>query len=258
MRQKRLGLPLEYKKLPQYFDAWNINENTEKTNEIIAKLLKSHNVKAVLDLTCGTGSQVFYLAKQGFNVTGVDVSSPLLDIARKRALKEKYDVKFIDGDMRTLKVGYFDAVITIFNAVGHLTKLGFAKAIRNIYKNLKERGIYIFDILNRDSMTEETVANLAYYVHKKIGSTQILATQCSTFDKANGVLTSYNSYLIQKKADRPERFYNKFSLQIYTAEELKALLAENGFEVLAQSALDSAEFIKDKSLNILTVARKNK
>jgi hypothetical protein len=50
--------------------------------------------------------------------------------------------------MRTLKIGLFDAVITISNAVGHLTKAGFEKAMRSINKNLKEGGIYIFDIFN--------------------------------------------------------------------------------------------------------------
>jgi SAM-dependent methyltransferase len=49
---------------------------------------------------------------------------------------------------------YFDAVITIFNAVGHLTKSGFEKAIRNIHRNLNAGGIYVFDILNLEAMTD--------------------------------------------------------------------------------------------------------
>ena len=50
--------------------------------------------------------------------------------------------------MRTINVGNFDAAITIFNAVGHLTKAGFSKTMRNIHRNLNDEGIYIFDILN--------------------------------------------------------------------------------------------------------------
>lgn len=48
--------------------------------------------------------------------------------------------------MRDIKVGSFDAVITIFNAVGYLTKKGFEKAMRNIYNNLNNNGLYVFDI----------------------------------------------------------------------------------------------------------------
>ena len=67
-----LGLPMEYQQKPEYFDADNIDENTESKNAFIEKLLKAQNVKTVLDMTCGTGSQVFYLAKRGYEVIGSD------------------------------------------------------------------------------------------------------------------------------------------------------------------------------------------
>lgn len=257
MSKVKLGLPLEYKKLPEYFDAHNICDDTDSKNSVIENLLRSHKVKTVLDLTCGTGSQVFFLAKRGYHVTGADFSPALLEIARERASNEKIDVKFIDGDMRTLKVGHFDAVITIFNAVGHLTKAGFEKALKNIHRNLKDGGLYVFDILNLEAMTDNVVADLAMHTHKKIGETQIHALQCSSIDINKGLLTSYDSCMIQKNANNPQRFNHKFSLQIYTAKELREMLARNGFETIRQSGMDGSEFVDDKTLNILNVARKN-
>ncbi len=256
MKKHTLGLPLEYQKLPEYFDAWNINDSTQAKNAVIEKLLKAQNVTTVLDLTCGTGSQVFFLEKCGYKVTGADFSPALLEIARKRAHDEKIDVQFIDGDMRTLKVGKFDAVITIFNAVGHLTPAGFAKTMRNIHRNLNPGGIYVFDILNLQAMTDQVVANFAYYVHKKVGDTQILATQCSTLDRDAGILMSYDHIMIQKNAEKPQRFYNEFSLQIYTAQELQEMLVANGFEIVAQYGMDGEKFEKHTTQSILTVARK--
>ena len=179
MRKGRLGLPLEYKRRPEYFEAHNIGDDTNAKNGVIEKLLKTHKVRTVLDLTCGTGSQVFFLAKHGYEVTGADFSPALLERARKRAQNEKKDIRFIDGDMRTLKVGAFDAIITIFNAVGHLTKAGFEKAMRNICQNLKEGGIYVFDILNLEAMTDRAVVDLAMHVSKKVGDSQIYQIQCS-------------------------------------------------------------------------------
>lgn len=256
MTIRNLGLPLEYKKLPQYFDAWNINEDTRAKNSVIEKLLKQSGVKTVLDLTCGTGSQVFFLLEHGYQVVGADFSPELLKIARKQAQAQKLKVKFIDGDMRTLRVGQFDAVISIFNAVGHLSKAGFSKAIKNAAHNLKNGGIFVFDIFNLEAMTDKVVAELACYVHKKINNTQILSTQCSTIDRANGILTSYDSYMIQKDILKPEIFSNKFSLQIYSAKELSDILAQNGFTTLGQYAMDGSKFQRLKSLNILTVAQK--
>src|SRR3989338_5389521 len=136
-----MKLPLEYTKLSQYFDALGAS-SPNSVNRFIAKILKKHRVQTVLDLTCGTGSQVIWLAKHGFTVVGSDLSPDLLKIARSKARKEKVKAKLRHGDMRTQEIGQFDAVITIFNAVGHLSKKDFEKAIQNIYRNLKKGGLY--------------------------------------------------------------------------------------------------------------------
>ncbi|MBN8828199.1 MAG: class I SAM-dependent methyltransferase [Sphingobacteriia bacterium] len=257
MGKTKLGLPLEYQKLPEYFDAHNIGEDTELKNSVIERLLKKHQIKTVLDLTCGTGSQVFYLKKHNYEVTGADLSPQLLTIARDRATKEKLDTKFIAGDMRTLKVGEFDAVITIFNAIGHLTKPGFEKAIRNIHKNLKTGGIYIFDIFNLKALTDQVIENFAMHTQKKVKDTTVHSMQCSTIDRIKGLLTSYDTYMIQKNAGKPEIFNNKFQLQIYTSQELKEMLIKNGFRVLNRYGMNGEEFIEDKTLNMLTVSKKD-
>lgn len=256
MTKIKLGLPLEYQKLSEYFDAHNVSDETESKNAVIEKILKKYKVNTVLDLTCGTGSQVFFLAKYGYKLVGADFSPALLEIARARARKEKIYVKFIDGDMRTLQVGVFDAVISIFNAIGHLTKADFAKAIRNVYKNLNPGGIFIFDIFNLEAISDEAVKNFAMQVRKQINDTQFFQIQCSTINREQGLLTSYDSYMIQKKAEAPQIFANKFSLQIYTAAELRAMLEKNGFKVLEQLGLDGSNFKSGISTSILTVAKK--
>ena len=136
-----LGLPLEYSKLHKYYDALSAGDADAK-NQLLERMLRQHKVETVLDLTCGTGSQVFWLAKHGYKVVGSDISPALLDIARSKAQREKVAVRFIEGDMRTIKIGVFDAVITIFNSIGHLTKSDCEKTMRNIHKNLKDGGLY--------------------------------------------------------------------------------------------------------------------
>lgn len=252
----KLGLPLEYKKLPEYFDAHNVGDDTDLKNSVVEKLLKKYDVKTVLDLTCGTGSQVFFLAKRGYEIIGSDFSSELIKIAKKKAKEAKLNLRFIDGDMRTIKVGKFDAVITMFNAVGHLTKSGFEKAMRNVGKNLKDNGIYVFDIFNLEALTDEVVSNFSMYKHKKFRDSQLHSVQCSTVDRKNGFLTSYDSHILQKKSDKPVRINNKFSLQIYSAKELREMLARCGFKTLEQFDVDGSKFLEKKSISILTVAQK--
>ena len=254
MGKGALGLPFEYRKRPEYFDA--LNAFDIKTNSLIESILKKHKVRTVLDLTCGTGSQVFFLAKQGYKITGADFSPALLKKARERARREKIDVRFIDGDMRKLKIGQFDAVITIANAVGHLTKAGFEKAMRNINQNLKPGGIYVFDILNLDAMTDKVVADLAIHTQKRVGDSQLHRIQCSTIDRKSGRFTSYETGFIQKNASKPIRINYQCSLQIYKAQELREMLTRNGFDTLGQYGMNGSKLIKHKTTDILTVARK--
>ena len=256
----KLGLPLEYQILPEFFDAHNILDDgdwsTEKVNAIIERIIRQFGVKSVLDMTCGTGSQVFYLKERGYNVVGSDFSPPLLEIARNKARKLSQDVRFIDGDMRTIKIGKFDAVITIFNAVGHISKDDFSLAMDNINSNLNLGGIYMFDILNLEAMTNAVVADLAYQVKKKVGQYQLLSSQSSTIDREKGLLTSYDHMMVQKDVEKPDMYENIFSLQIYKINELKEMLCNAGFETIAVYDMSGDEFKQETSRNILLVTKK--
>lgn len=255
MEKNSLGLPLEYSTLHEYFDALS-TDNADAKNQLIEEVLRKYKVNTVLDLTCGTGSQVFWLAKQGYKVTGADLSPDLLNITREKAHKENIEVRLIEGDMRTLHVGSFDAVITIFNAIGHLTKTDFEKTLRNIHSNLKDGGLYVFDIFNLQAMTDTVVHDLAMDVRKTVNDTQIHHIQKSEIDRKSGRLTSYDHYTLQKSADTLKTLTGEFTLQIYTAQELREMLSKNGFETLEQLDMDGSPFLEDKTLNILTVAKR--
>jgi SAM-dependent methyltransferase len=252
---KKLGLPLEYNKLSEFFDAWNVNDGTEDKNAVIENILKGQRIKSVLDMTCGTGSQVFFLKKLGYDVVGTDLSKKLIKLAKNKTKGDK--IEFYTGDIRTIKLNRtFDAVITIFNAIGHLTKIEFAKAIQNIHNHLNPGGIYVFDIFNLDAITDAVIKDFACYVHKDVGEYQFLSTQCSTIDREKGLLTSYDVYMIQKNAEKPKILRNNFSLQIYNADDIQEILNKNGFDVVAHYDMNGNPFIEDKSLSILTVAKK--
>src|SRR5262245_7074259 len=127
--------PSHYNKDAEHYDIFN-EESSLAINRSIQRVLKKHNVKTVLDLTCGTGSQVSWLTKHGFTAVGSDFNSNMLKIAKNKAKKEKLEIEFVKDDMRKARLGKFDTVITIFNAIGHLTKSDFAKTIRNVHENL--------------------------------------------------------------------------------------------------------------------------
>lgn len=259
MKSKDLGLPIEYQQYPEYFDIPSNQYHTNEKNNAIEKVLRRYKCKKVLDMACGTGAQVFYLLSLGYQVIGADFSPGLLQIAREKALKQNIAADFIDGDMRNLQVGEFDAVITIDNAIGHLVKNDFNDAVTNIYKNLKSGGIYVFDILNLDAMTDDIIqADSETMSSESITNdgTIIRNVRHSTIDRNNGILTSDETINIQKN-DECRQIKNKCSLQIYSMKELDELLTKHGFQVLEQRKINAYSFHPDDNgYSILTAARK--
>ena len=58
--------------------------------------------KKLLELACGTGIQSIYFKKAGFEVTGLDLSHEMLDLAEKRSREAGLDIPFIQGNMLDL------------------------------------------------------------------------------------------------------------------------------------------------------------
>ena len=163
------GLPLEYDVLSDYFDASGLNDeyNSEKNLEL-EKFLRKYNIKTVFDLTCGTGSQVLFLSKLDYSCVGSDISLKLLDIAKEKAKKDNLKIEFIGGDMRSINVSRkFDACITMFNAVGHISKTDFQQTMKNIFNHLKDGGIYIFDIFNINALSNEEIKKLDSVLYRQ-------------------------------------------------------------------------------------------
>jgi hypothetical protein len=192
-------------------------------------------------------------------VIGSNFSTGLLTLARDKARKQSLDIQFIDGDMRKLQIGKFDSVITIDNAIGHLVKNDFELAIRNIYENLNDDVVYIFDILNLDTMTDGVVkSDSERMTDKRVTNdgTTIYNVRHSTIDRKNGYLTSENNFTIQTQEGQ-KKVQNKCTLQIDTMNKMRNILPRNGFQAIEQYKTDAYTFKKDDSgYSIITVAKK--
>lgn len=247
--------PSHYNKEAKHYDKFN-EKNSVLINRTIEKILKKYKVKTVLDQTCGTGSQVFWLTKCGYSVVGSDINSKMLAIAKAKAKKEKLNIKFIKGDMRTTKSGKFDAVLTIFNAVGHLTKYDFEKAMRNIHANLNDGGLYLFDIFNLSYLLKDNnITKLTIDWQKKSANNTVREIQYSTISN-DGILASYDIYHQQIGSKKPKISTAFQTLQVYSVKQLKEMMKRNGFKVVLQCNPDGSRFSNIKSERVLITCKK--
>lgn len=246
-----------YNTRAQRYDEFNEN-NSRAINTLLEKILKEHHVATVLDLTCGTGSQVFWLSSAGFEIVGSDISRSMLKVAKQKAKLKRLKIKFLQGDCSTIHVGNFDAAITIFNSIGHLTCEDFKITIKNINRNLNPGGLYIFDIFNLDYLkTSDNITRLTMDRMTTSNGNKLREIQFSTISD-DGILASYSTYVYQDGHSSPTKVSKGYenTLQVYSSSELQEILKESGFVVLAQTDINGDAFSKETSEQILTIAKK--
>ena len=61
----------------------------------LKSILEEAGAKRVLDAACGSGGHALWLARQGYEVTGADVSPVMIALARQKAAADGLGVPFV-------------------------------------------------------------------------------------------------------------------------------------------------------------------
>jgi ubiquinone/menaquinone biosynthesis C-methylase UbiE len=175
----------------------------------------------LLDVPCGFGRHSVPLAADGYRVTGVDRAEPLLDEARRRAGGGRWP-KFARADYRDLPFAdeSFDAALNLFSSLGYLGDEEDTRALAEIRRVMRPSARLVVEIMHRDLLVR-TFAERGWHL---LGEGRLLLEQ-RTFDPASG-LAQTTQTLIASSGERDSR---TFSLRVYSATELLAMLAQAGF-----------------------------
>lgn len=129
-----------YEKIADWMDQQRSRELFEKLylDQAISYLKPKSQV---LDLGCGTGEPIGqYFADSGFQVTGIDASTKMLAIAKKRCPK----ITFIQADMRKINLGKkFDCIIA-WHSFFHLSPADQRSMFQIFTTHLNNQGILLF------------------------------------------------------------------------------------------------------------------
>jgi ubiquinone/menaquinone biosynthesis C-methylase UbiE len=139
-----------YKEFATLYAGGVYPEYSKRIAGILPSVLKRLKVSPteVLDLACGEGTFATIMAKKGYEVTGVDQSSEMLRFARQKAKRSRTHVRFVRGDMRSLKFREeFDLVTSWYDALNYLVTLrDLERTFKGVYKALRSQGLFIFDM----------------------------------------------------------------------------------------------------------------
>ena len=96
----------------------------------------------ILDVGCGSGRDAQILSDQGFQVTGIDFSAAMIEIAKKKAPKATFKVM----DMQSLHMNEtFDAVWASASLL-HVPKKEISKVLEKIWSLLNDKGSFYISL----------------------------------------------------------------------------------------------------------------
>jgi SAM-dependent methyltransferase len=114
----------------------------------LVTIFQERGVKKVLDLGCGTGRHLVYLARTGFEVSGFDSSMTALELTEKWLKEEKLDAEICLSKMEEpfpYSDNSFDAVISI-QVIHHNLIKDILTTVREIERVLKIGGYLFFTV----------------------------------------------------------------------------------------------------------------
>jgi cyclopropane fatty-acyl-phospholipid synthase-like methyltransferase len=122
-----------------------IKKRIEKQQELIENYFT--NKIAVLDIGCGFGRQAYFLAKTGFQVTGIDTSKVFTNIAKKLFTRHNYTGNFIAGNILTENlISEKYSQIILFDVIEHIQKKERPQLMKKIYSLCSEKATIIISL----------------------------------------------------------------------------------------------------------------
>ncbi|HTN47565.1 MAG TPA: class I SAM-dependent methyltransferase [Flavipsychrobacter sp.] len=143
-----------------YYHILYQNRDLDEARDFVEKLLgylKPAAGSKMVDIACGEGRYSLQLAKHGFDVTGLDLSSESIHEAQKHESKQLH---FFVHDMRfPFYINYFHYAFNFFTSFGYFAHdRDHHMAAKSFAKCLRTGGRLVIDYLNREKAASNLVA----------------------------------------------------------------------------------------------------
>jgi SAM-dependent methyltransferase len=216
----------------------------------------------ILELACGTGRVLLPLARQGYQVTGVDISAAMLNIARGKLVSEGLEKRanLVEQDIRqlTLDRGFNLAFIAI-NSFSHLlTTTDQLSALAAIRQHLNPGGLLLIDLFNQDmSQLLDFRGQLVLdkIMHDPDNGHDLIKLRSETVDLAQQII--HVTFIVDDVDPKGhvQRTVFPFSMRYFFRGEVELLLSYAGFEIKAVYGSYDLDEFSGESDRMIAVAR---
>jgi SAM-dependent methyltransferase len=123
-------------------------------NPAFLKLVGNLKDKKVLDAGCGEGYNTRIFARMGARMTGIDISSKMIEHARRLERTEPLGIRYEVASFTDLSMFSNDSFDTVVSTMALMDGPDYEKAVSEIYRVLRSKGDFFFSISHPCFMTE--------------------------------------------------------------------------------------------------------
>ncbi|MGQ4892925.1 MAG: class I SAM-dependent methyltransferase [Candidatus Njordarchaeia archaeon] len=210
---------------------------------------------------CGTGRVTIPLAREGYDIVGLDASKSMLFKLEEKLKKEAKDVRdrvtLVHGDMRNFDLGKkFKLIIIPFSSIVHIHNLDdLVDVFKCSHRHLFAGGILAFDIFNPNLRYLLEKTRYIFDIRKADEEKQLFLWETAKYDLTYQMIDIKRLVEVKNKTET-KRYVWETKLRYYFWGELYLALKMAGFrEINIYGNYDMSEFKYEKG-KIVVIAKK--
>jgi SAM-dependent methyltransferase len=187
---------------------------------VSSPLLRFPDGARVLDQCCGPALFTVPFAREGYTVTGIDLSPVMLSRAEKTCAEAGVAVELIQADMSEfVRQGGFDAVVNLYTSFGYFDEPAQnLLVLRNAYDSLAPGGTLVVDLLGKEPYA------------KWAGETKVVDIENGKVFMSDTILDDWTRYRTDWTLVRGDTArHTSLTMYAYSGAELRGLFEQAGF-----------------------------
>lgn len=222
----------------EFYDILYHDKNYDAEVAYLIERIKKHGNggSSILELGCGTGRHAVRFAQQGYAVHGIDLSSAMIEKAKKLYVHDKKiseQVVFSQGDMRSIRLGRkFDVVFSLFHVMSYqVTDHDLEQALQTASLHLHDGGLFIFDFWYGPAVLhEKPVVRVKRVESERYAVTRL--TEPTLHADHHTVDVAFTVYAKDKSANVIHEVQETHTMRYLFEDELTTVMEKNGLTLL--------------------------
>ncbi len=214
----------------------------DKEFDLYANILTQYGAKSVLEIGCGSGHLAKRFTQQQYDYQGVDISSEMLAIARRRCPGARFE----QADMRTITTTRpFDAVLITARSISYIIhNQNVLNTFRHIRQILPDDGKLIFDYIDASTFLTDMDESVTIEHRATHDEQQYLRQSTYVPNLTSGLTWDWHSAFFIESADgqRQPIATDLATLRAFVPDEMRLLLQLAGFSVVSEQVIQTYAF----------------